>query len=57
MEDLHNRRFMLEIIAMAKYSLYELIKDKLSPNTRKKLELQMQRNQANKKEEKESEDF
>jgi hypothetical protein len=44
-------------IMMAKYSLYELIKDKLSPNTRKKLELQMQRNQANKKEEKESEDF
>jgi hypothetical protein len=44
-------------IMMAKYSLYELIKDKLRPSTRKKLELQMQRNQANKKEEKESEDF
>lgn len=25
-----------------KYSLYELIKDRLSPNTRKKLESQMQ---------------
>ena len=30
---------------MTKYSLYEVIKDKLSPNTRRKLESQMRFNE------------
>lgn len=48
---------MYERRIMAKYSLYEIIKEKLSPRTKWKLELQMQRNQINKNKEKESEDF
>lgn len=35
---------------MPKYSLYEVIKDKLSPNTRRKIESQMRYNELTKKE-------
>lgn len=35
---------------MAKYSLYEVIKDKLSPNTRRKIESKMRYNELTKKE-------
>lgn len=42
---------------MTKYSLYEIIKDKLSPNTQRKLEQQMAYKRLVKQHEKEKEDF
>lgn len=40
---------------MPKYSLYEIIKDKLSPNTRRRLESRMRFNELTKQKEKDNE--